>query len=151
MAKGKSAVYFCQSCGYESAKWMGQCPGCHEWNTFVEELVDKKTAAKAGGKQSQPKAKPQTFASIELSEEHRMTSGMPELDRVLGGGIVPGSMVLVGGDPGIGKSTLLLQVCKNLADQHISVLYISGEESLQQIKIRAQRIGSFTDDLKLLC
>lgn len=80
-----------------------------------------------------------------------MTSGMPELDRVLGGGIVPGSMVLVGGDPGIGKSTLLLQVCKNLADQHISVLYISGEESLQQIKIRAQRIGSFTDDLKLLC
>ena len=80
-----------------------------------------------------------------------MTSGMPELDRVLGGGIVPGSMVLVGGDPGIGKSTLLLQVCKNLADQHLSVLYISGEESLQQIKIRAQRIGSFTDDLKLLC
>ena len=122
MAKGKSAVYFCQSCGYESAKWMGQCPGCHEWNTFVEELVDKKTAAKAGGKQSQPKAKPQTLAAIELRKEHRMTSGMPELDRVLGGGVVPGSMVLVGGDPGIGKSTLLLQVCKKLADQHISVL-----------------------------
>ena len=151
MAKGKTAIYFCQSCGYESSKWMGQCPGCHEWNTFVEEVVDKKTAAKAVGKQSQPKAKPQTLSAIELQEEHRMTSGMPELDRVLGGGIVPGSMVLVGGDPGIGKSTLLLQVCKNLADQHISVLYISGEESLQQIKIRAQRIGSFTGDLKLLC
>ena len=151
MAKGKTAIYFCQSCGYESAKWMGQCPGCHEWNTFVEEVVDKKTAAKAGAKQSQPKAKPQTLSAIELREEHRMTSGMPELDRVLGGGIVPGSMVLVGGDPGIGKSTLLLQVCKNLADQHVSVLYISGEESLQQIKIRAQRIGSFTDNLKLLC
>ena len=151
MAKGKTAVYFCQSCGYESSKWMGQCPGCHEWNTFVEELVDKKTAAKTGGKQTQPKAKPQTLRAIELREEHRMTSGMPELDRVLGGGIVPGSMVLVGGDPGIGKSTLLLQVCKNLADQQVSVLYISGEESLQQIKIRAQRIGSFTDDLKLLC
>ena len=151
MAKGKSAVYFCQSCGYESAKWMGQCPGCHEWNTFVEELVDKKTAAKAGGKPKQPKAKPQPIGAIELREEHRMTSGMPELDRVLGGGVVPGSMVLVGGDPGIGKSTLLLQVCKNLSDQHISVLYISGEESLQQIKIRAQRIGSFNDDLKLLC
>ena len=151
MAKGKTAVYFCQSCGYESAKWMGQCPGCHEWNTFVEEVVDKKTAAKAGGKAAQPKSKPQTLAAIELRKEHRMTSGMPELDRVLGGGVVPGSMVLVGGDPGIGKSTLLLQVCKNLADQHISVLYISGEESLQQIKIRAQRIGSFTDDLKLLC
>ncbi|MCI7132039.1 MAG: DNA repair protein RadA [Lachnospiraceae bacterium] len=151
MAKGKTAVYFCQSCGYESAKWMGQCPGCHEWNTFVEEVVDKKTAAKTGGKAAQPKSKPQTLAAIELRKEHRMTSGMPELDRVLGGGVVPGSMVLVGGDPGIGKSTLLLQVCKNLADQHISVLYISGEESLQQIKIRAQRIGSFTDDLKLLC
>lgn len=151
MAKGKTAVYFCQSCGYESSKWMGQCPGCREWNTFVEELVDKKTAAKAGAKQVQPKAQPQTFGTIELREEHRMSSGMPELDRVLGGGIVSGSMVLVGGDPGIGKSTLLLQVCKNLADQHISVLYISGEESLQQIKIRAQRIGSFTDDLKLLC
>ena len=151
MAKGKTAVYFCQSCGYESAKWMGQCPGCHEWNTFVEELVDKKTVAKTGGKQVQSKAKPQTISAIELRKEHRMTSGMPELDRVLGGGVVPGSMVLVGGDPGIGKSTLLLQVCKNLADQHVSVLYISGEESLQQIKIRAQRIGSFTDDLKLLC
>lgn len=151
MAKGKTAVYFCQSCGYESAKWMGQCPGCHEWNTFVEELVDKKTAAKTGCKQLQPKTKPQTLGAIELRQEHRMTSGMPELDRVLGGGIVSGSMVLVGGDPGIGKSTLLLQVCKNLADQHVSVLYISGEESLQQIKIRAQRIGSFTDDLKLLC
>lgn len=151
MAKGKTAVYFCQSCGYESAKWMGQCPGCHEWNTFVEELIDKKTTAKTGGRQSRPKTKPQTLGSIELRREHRMTSGMPELDRVLGGGIVSGSMVLVGGDPGIGKSTLLLQVCRNLADQHVSVLYISGEESLQQIKIRAQRIGSFTDDLKLLC
>ena len=151
MAKGKTAIYFCQSCGYESSKWMGQCPGCHEWNTFVEELVDKKTAAKTSGKQVQPKAKPQTISAIELRKEHRMTSGMPELDRVLGGGVVPGSMVLVGGDPGIGKSTLLLQVCKNLADQHVSVLYISGEESLQQIKIRAQRIGDFTDDLKLLC
>lgn len=151
MAKGKTALYFCQSCGYESSKWMGQCPGCHEWNTFVEELVDKKTAAKAGKKQVESKAKPQTLDAIELRKEHRMTSGMPELDRVLGGGVVPGSMVLVGGDPGIGKSTLLLQVCKNLADQHVSVLYISGEESLQQIKIRAQRIGTFTDDLKLLC
>lgn len=151
MAKGKTALYFCQSCGYESSKWMGQCPGCHEWNTFVEELVDKKTAAKAGKKPVESKAKPQTLDAIELRKEHRMTSGMPELDRVLGGGIVPGSMVLVGGDPGIGKSTLLLQVCKNLAGQHVSVLYISGEESLQQIKIRAQRIGSFTGDLKLLC
>ena len=149
MAKTKAAVFFCQSCGFESTKWMGQCPGCKEWNTFVEEIVDKKTISK--GKVNTTVTKPQTLSSIATDEEKRTSSGMPELDRVLGGGIVTGSMVLVGGDPGIGKSTLLLQVCKNLADQHISVLYISGEESLQQIKIRAQRIGSFTDDLKLLC
>lgn len=151
MAKGKTAVYFCQSCGYESTKWMGQCPACHEWNTFVEELVDKKTAARSSTRAARERVKPQPLRSIELTKEHRTTSGMTELDRVLGGGIVAGSMVLVGGDPGIGKSTLLLQVCKNLADQQIPVLYISGEESLQQIKLRAQRIGSFTDALTLLC
>lgn len=151
MAKGKTAVYFCQSCGYESTKWMGQCPACHEWNAFVEELVDKKTAARSSTRAARERVKPQPLRSIELTKEHRTTSGMTELDRVLGGGIVAGSMVLVGGDPGIGKSTLLLQVCKNLADQQIPVLYISGEESLQQIKLRAQRIGSFTDALTLLC
>ena len=151
MAKGKTTVYFCQSCGYESSKWMGQCPGCHEWNSFVEEFVDKRTQAKTGAKAAHTQSAPQPISAIELHEEQRCSSGMPELDRVLGGGIVPGSMVLVGGDPGIGKSTLLLQVCKNLADQKIRVLYISGEESLQQIKIRAQRIGEFSDDLRLLC
>ncbi len=151
MAKGKTTVYFCQSCGYESSKWMGQCPGCHEWNSFVEEFVDKRTQAKTGAKAARAQSAPQPISAIELHEEERCSSGMPELDRVLGGGIVPGSMVLVGGDPGIGKSTLLLQVCKNLADQKIRVLYISGEESLQQIKIRAQRIGEFSDDLRLLC
>ena len=151
MAKGKTTVYFCQSCGYESSKWMGQCPGCHEWNSFVEEFVDKRTQAKTGAKAAHTQSAPQPISAIELHEEQRSSSGMPELDRVLGGGIVPGSMVLVGGDPGIGKSTLLLQVCKNLADQKIRVLYISGEESLQQIKIRAQRIGEFSDDLRLLC
>lgn len=130
---------------------MGQCPSCREWNTFVEEVVDKKTAAKQGTSRVSKRTKPQPIGGIEFREEQRMNSGMPELDRVLGGGVVPGSMVLVGGDPGIGKSTLLLQVCKNLADGHVSVLYISGEESPQQIKIRAQRIGSFTDDLKILC
>lgn len=151
MAKGKTAVYFCQSCGYESAKWMGQCPGCREWNTFVEELIDKKSSGKSTTKMSGEQRRPQTLASIEVKDEQRTASGMEELDRVLGGGIVSGSMVLVGGDPGIGKSTLLLQVCKNLADQGVSVLYISGEESLQQIKLRAQRIGTFTDHLKLFC
>lgn len=149
MAKTKTAAFFCQSCGYESTKWMGQCPGCKEWNTFVEEIVDKKTISR--GKANITVAKPQTLSSIAIDEEQRTSSGMPELDRVLGGGIVKGSMVLVGGDPGIGKSTLLLQVCKNLADQQVSVLYISGEESLHQIKMRAKRIGEFTEDLKLLC
>ena len=152
MAKGKTSIFFCQSCGYESSKWMGQCPGCREWNTFVEEAVDKKSAGTlAKQKGSAIEAKVLPLSEIELTSEKRVSTGMKELDRVLGGGIVKGSMVLVGGDPGIGKSTLLLQVCKNLSDEKIKVLYISGEESLQQIKIRAERIGTFGDSLKLLC
>ncbi len=152
MAKGKTSIFFCQSCGYESSKWMGQCPGCREWNTFVEEVVDKKSAGTlAKQKSSAIEAKVLPLSEIELTSERRVSTGMKELDRVLGGGIVKGSMVLVGGDPGIGKSTLLLQVCKNLSDERIKVLYISGEESLQQIKIRAERIGTFGDSLKLLC
>lgn len=152
MAKGKNVtVYFCQSCGYESSKWMGQCPGCKEWNTFVEETVEKKTAGKlksvAGGNQD---LKSYKLSEIDMQEKERMKTGFLELDRVLGDGIVPGSMILVGGDPGIGKSTLLLQVCRNLADT-MSVLYVSGEESLQQIKMRAERIGTFSDNLQLLC
>lgn len=150
MAKGKTTVYFCQECGFESSKWMGQCPGCKEWNTFVEETVDKKTAGK--GKQSIAReAKVMPLSEIEMTKEERVLTDYKELDRVLGGGIVPGSMILVGGDPGIGKSTLLLQVCRNLSEKKVSVLYISGEESLQQIKIRAERIGTFGDDLRLLC
>ncbi len=152
MAKGKTTVYFCQNCGHESGKWMGQCPGCHEWNTFVEEIVDKKSAAKAGmQRQGSSAAKPVPLSAIETAQEKRTTTGIGELDRVLGGGIVSGSLVLVGGDPGIGKSTLLLQVCQNLSAQDIRVLYISGEESLRQIKIRAERIGSFGESLTLLC
>lgn len=150
MAKGKTTIYFCQECGFESSKWMGQCPGCKEWNTFVEETVEKKTTGK--GKQSYgTDAKVVPLSAIEMKKEERMLTEYQELDRVLGGGIVPGSMILVGGDPGIGKSTLLLQVCKNLSDKKVKVLYISGEESLQQIKIRAERIGTFGDDLSLLC
>lgn len=152
MAKGKTSIFFCQSCGYESAKWMGQCPGCKEWNTFVEEPVEKKSAAGSSGKKKDVSdAKVLPLSQIEMTQEKRVSTGMGELDRVLGGGIVRGSMVLVGGDPGIGKSTLLLQVCRNLSAQEIGVLYISGEESLQQIKIRASRIGDFGDSLKLLC
>lgn len=149
MAKGKTTVFFCQSCGYESSKWMGQCPGCKEWNTFVEETIDKKSVGKTKSTVTETKAIP--LSQIEATNDERVSTNMQELDRVLGGGIVQGSLVLVGGDPGIGKSTLLLQVCKNLSEQKIKVLYISGEESLQQIKIRAERIGTFTDSLSLLC
>ena len=140
MAKSKANVFFCQECGFESAKWMGQCPGCRAWNSFVEEPVIK-SSGKSSGKSISSGEKPVTLEEIETSETERISSGMAELDRVLGGGIVPGSLVLVGGDPGIGKSTLLLQVCQRLAEQKRKVLYISGEESLKQIKIRAMRIG----------
>ena len=149
MAKGKTTVFFCQSCGYESPKWMGQCPGCREWNTFVEETIEKKSAGKV--QKERAAAAPVCLSSIETKEEERMTTHFQELDRVLGGGIVPGSLVLVGGDPGIGKSTLLLQVCQKLAEDRRSVLYISGEESLKQIKLRAARIGEFSDGLRLFC
>ena len=152
MAKGKTSIFFCQSCGYESSKWMGQCPGCKEWNTFVEEVVDKKNAGTlAKQKATASEAKVLPLSQIEMTYDKRVSTDTKELDRVLGGGIVQGSMVLVGGDPGIAKSTLLLQVCRNLSEHNITVLYISGEESLQQIKIRAERIGNFGDSLKLLC
>lgn len=129
---------------------MGQCPGCKEWNTFVEELVDKKSVSSSGRIDSAKRAEPIPLSAIDTTEEARMSTGMKELDRVLGGGIVKGALMLVGGDPGIGKSTLLLQVCRNLAQASAYVLYISGEESLQQIKMRAERIGSFPDNLELL-
>ena len=151
MAKAKTNVFFCQECGYESAKWMGQCPGCRAWNSFVEEPVVKASSGKASMRASGNAAKPVTLEEIETSETERISSGMAELDRVLGGGIVPGSLVLVGGDPGIGKSTILLQVCKNLAAAGVSTLYVSGEESLKQIKMRAARIGTFTNDVRFMC
>lgn len=149
MVKGKKTVYFCQNCGYEAGKWMGQCPGCKEWNTFVEETVSK--TERTNSRMIREEKSPVTLSGISLEDESRITSGIKELDRVLGGGIVRGSLVLVGGDPGIGKSTLLLQVCKNLTDQKRKVLYISGEESLAQIKMRAKRIGEFGESLYLLC
>ena len=153
MAKPKT-VFFCKECGYESPKWMGQCPACKEWNTFVEEPVQKreiKGTALSGAKRGTPAAKPAFLNEISLEEKDRISTGFEELDRVLGDGIVIGSLVLVGGDPGIGKSTLLLQMCRNLASSGRQVLYISGEESLKQIKIRANRIGEVTGSLKFLC
>ena len=151
MAKAKkSTVFFCQECGFESAKWMGQCPSCKAWNSFVEETVT--TNIVSGKKTTAISSKePAVLSSVSLTKEDRTQIGIDELDRVLGGGIVPGSLTLVGGDPGIGKSTLLLQVCQKLASQRRKVLYVSGEESLKQIKIRAMRIGEFTDYLLLFC
>ncbi|MCR5419686.1 MAG: DNA repair protein RadA [Lachnospiraceae bacterium] len=155
MAKGKlTTVFFCNNCGYESSKWMGQCPGCHSWNTMVEETVNKnahKVRSGAGVSPLYSDNKPMKLSNIELSEEDKINTHISELDRVLGGGIVQGSLLLVGGDPGIGKSTLLLQVCRNLSLDKVSVLYISGEESLKQIKMRAERIGDFDESLSLFC
>lgn len=150
MAKGAKSVFFCNSCGYESTKWMGQCPGCKEWNTFTEERVEvkhSKSTSSLGGSINEPVS----IKEISLAKEDRITTHIGELDRVLGGGLVAGSLTLVGGDPGIGKSTLLLQTCRHISQDGKSVFYISGEESLKQIKLRAARIGEFTDSLKLLC
>ncbi|MCD8131949.1 MAG: DNA repair protein RadA [Lachnospiraceae bacterium] len=150
-SKNKSTVFFCQQCGYESAKWQGQCPGCKSWNSFVEEPVKMTSSGKRLSAGFREAAAPVSLSQIDLKEEDRLLTGIAELDRVLGGGIVAGSLTLVGGDPGIGKSTLLLQVCRNLASRDIPVLYISGEESLRQIRMRAERIGEFSESLRLLC
>ena len=222
MAKSRATIFFCQSCGYESAKWMGQCPACHEWNTFVEEMapspktggkgtgkptagvvqwgslgIEKKDASGTAGAGKLFRGRALSLKEIAVSDARRLSTGITEMDRVLGGGLVPGSLVLVGGDPGIGKSTLLLQVCRNLTGQNdrnpdtaaganaggsgqkeeasagalpyagstsggpvktedhprgpVRVLYVSGEESPQQIKLRANRMGTFGDSLLLLC
>ena len=140
MAKQKT-VYFCSQCGHESSKWMGQCPACKQWNTFTEEKVTE--TKKGGAKSLKTSASPMNISEVTVENEERIPTGIHELDRVLGGGIVKGSLSLVGGDPGIGKSTLLLQVCRNLANSKRKVLYISGEESMHQIKMRAERIGTF--------
>ena len=147
MAKGKKSVFFCQNCGHEEKKWLGQCPMCKEWNTFVEETVSDGVSFS----KTVSRAEVVTLSSVKTDSEERTKTGIEELDRVLGGGIVPGSLILVGGDPGIGKSTLLLQVCQKLSQEKHQVLYISGEESLKQIKLRAMRMGEFTDELFLLC
>ena len=155
MAKGKKSVFFCQNCGHEESKWLGQCPACREWNTFVEERIDtgitKGTTASARAERESVKAAAVVpLTDVSADDETRSTTGIGELDRVLGGGIVPGSLVLVGGDPGIGKSTLLLQVCRQMAEMK-KILYISGEESQAQIRLRANRMGKFSPNLLLLC
>ena len=153
MAKGKKTVFFCQNCGHEESKWLGQCPACKEWNTFVEEKVTVPKAGNAAALGPAGGAAPQPvlLTSVDTDDDERIRTGIGELDRVLGGGIVQGSLVLVGGDPGIGKSTLLLQVCQKLSAMGKKILYISGEESLKQIKLRADRMGTFSENLYLLC
>ncbi len=147
MAKTNKTVFFCKECGYESGKWLGQCPGCKEAGTFVEEPTGPRNKiTRRNIMDSQPVAINQVMAN----DEERVTTGFSELDRVLGGGVVPGGLILVGGDPGIGKSTLLLQVCRNMSNEGQKILYISGEESMKQIKLRANRIGDFTDNMQLL-
>ncbi|HLG26758.1 MAG TPA: DNA repair protein RadA [Paenisporosarcina sp.] len=141
MAKRKTK-FMCNSCGYESAKWMGRCPGCNEWNTMVEEIeVVVKGPRRTFQHSDGPQHKATPITAIEIADEPRVDTDLEELNRVLGGGVVPGSLVLIGGDPGIGKSTLLLQVSALLANKGHRVLYMSGEESVRQTKLRAERLG----------
>ncbi len=144
MSKVKT-IYFCQSCGHESQKWLGQCPGCNDWNSFAEEI---KEATRRTSSFTRPRSEPVALADITLDKDERITTGTPEFDRVLGGGIVPGSMVLVAGDPGIGKSTLLTELAKY--QPKASLLYVTGEESVRQVKMRAERLGVTSKKLKLL-
>lgn len=148
MAGKSKTVYVCTECGFESPKWMGKCTECGEWNTMVEEVrLPQKTAVSAPKPSHAFSARP--LSEISASDEHRFVTGISELDRVLGGGIVKGSVVLLSGDPGIGKSTILLQVCSALQDR-LSILYVSGEESAIQIKLRAKRIGVDSDSVSVM-
>ncbi len=137
--------FVCQQCGYVSPKWMGKCPECNEWNSFIEEVETKKS-----GRRVRSTTKTQRLSDIKNVDVKRVKTGSGELDRVLGGGIVPGALVLLGGDPGIGKSTLLLQVAEGIANQNRNIIYISGEESVEQLKIRANRMGVKSDNLSFL-
>ena len=152
MAKAKAkTVFFCKECGYETPKWMGQCPGCHQWNTMTEEKINPVSRGVGKRGNNLPHQQLTGLFEVSMEKEDRSSSGIPELDRVLGGGIVKGSLTLVGGDPGIGKSTLLLQICRYQANSGKKVIYVSGEESLKQIKMRAQRLGGFKENVFLLC
>jgi DNA repair protein RadA/Sms len=146
MVKQPKLVFVCQSCGFQTAKWMGKCPDCGQWNSFVEESPDLPTKGAPYFAMGQPQA----IDSISLDPQLRLKTGIAEFDRTLGGGLVPGSLVLIGGDPGIGKSTLLLQAVAVLSLQGLKALYLSGEESPQQIKLRAQRLSVQSKDLYVL-
>jgi len=138
--------FVCQECGSDSPKWLGRCPGCGAWNSMVEEIVSKSLA----GKLNLPSAKPRPITAVDIGPLPRLSTGVKEFDRVLGGGIVPGSLVLIGGDPGIGKSTLLLQAAGEISRASGAVLYVSGEESAPQIRMRAERLAKLTDNLLVM-
>lgn len=144
-----STVFVCSNCGYESAKWLGKCPACNEWNTFYEEKVVNSSAGVGSSNGNRTKSVPKKLKEVAGLETARTSTGIGELDRVLGGGLVKGSLVLVGGEPGIGKSTLILQLCDKVQGDG-KVLYISGEESAEQVKIRADRLGINNDDIMFL-
>ena len=147
MARAKEkSVFFCQKCGYESAKWLGKCPGCGQWNTFVEELVSKQ---KKDSSRTTPSVEAVALHEISYDDMLRIDTGIQELNRVLGGGMVPGALMLLAGDPGIGKSTLTMQLCGAIKTE-ASVLYVSGEESRQQLKMRAQRLDVKNEKLMIL-
>ncbi len=150
MASKLKSLYVCSQCGHESAKWYGKCPSCGEWNTFTEEVREtRKINAPSVQERRRPSSEPVPISQISTEDEQRYYTGSAELDRVLGGGIVKGSLVLLGGDPGIGKSTILLQVCSHLG-KILKILYISGEESKRQIKLRAARLGVDSDNLYIM-
>lgn len=150
MAKIKS-IFTCQKCGYESPKWLGKCPDCNEWNTFVEEVKDEKTIVKNQiAKSITIDNMPKSIKDIKSGERERLDTGLNELNRVLGGGLVKGSLTLISGDPGIGKSTLLLQTANNISNKYGKVLYVSGEESEEQIKIRGDRLGVKCNELYIV-
>jgi DNA repair protein RadA/Sms len=141
-------AFVCQNCGYHTPKWVGRCPDCEQWNTFAEEIEARKSPVSS--RQSYASKEPRSIAEISVSETFRIKSNIAELDRVLGGGLVPGSAVLVGGQPGIGKSTLLLQVADSLSRRGRRILYVSGEESISQTKLRANRLGTASKELYLV-
>ena len=143
----KNSIFFCQNCGASSSKWLGKCPSCGQWNTFVEERTSKKESKKDGYVSNKTNT-PKLLNEISYSSENRIVTRDNELNRVLGGGIVPGSLILLGGDPGIGKSTLLLQLA--LSSKSKKILYVSGEESEKQIKMRAERINKNSEHCYIL-
>ena len=144
MAYKSKSVYICSECGFESAKWYGKCPGCGQWNTMNEEIKEIVPAKSAVSVLSRSGARPMPISNISTQEEARYHTGLSELDRVLGGGIVKGSLILISGEPGIGKSTILLQICEYLGKE-LKILYVSGEESSRQIKLRAKRQSLYFD------